>query len=106
MATKQQFSSFEEMLAGSITPVLVDFYAPWCGPCQMMAGILNEVKQQMGDRLQVVKINTDNYPAIATQHRIEALPTLVLFKNGQPIDRIEGVLRAEQLVERLSAKLT
>jgi thioredoxin len=106
MATKQQFSSFEEMLAGSTTPVLVDFYAPWCGPCQMMAGILNDVKQQMGDRLQIVKINTDNYPTIATQHRIEALPTLVLFKNGQPIDRIEGVLRAEQLVERLSTKLT
>jgi thioredoxin len=106
MATKQQFSSFEEMLAGSTTPVLVDFYAPWCGPCQMMAGILNDVKQQMGDRIQVVKINTDNYPAIATQHRVEALPTLVLFKNGQPIDRIEGVLRAEQLVERLSSKLT
>jgi thioredoxin len=106
MATKQQFSSFEDMLAGSTTPVLVDFYAPWCGPCQMMVGILNDVKQQMGDRLQIVKINTDNYPAIATQHRIEALPTLVLFKNGQPIDRIEGVLRAEQLVERLSTKLT
>jgi thioredoxin len=106
MTTKQQFSSFEDMLAGSKTPVLVDFYAPWCGPCQMMAGILNEVKRQMGDRLQIVKINTDNYPAIATQHRIEALPTLVLFKNGQPIDRIEGVLRAEQLVERLSSKLT
>jgi thioredoxin len=106
MATKQQFSSFEDMLAGSTTPVLVDFYAPWCGPCQMMVGILNDVKQQMGDRLQIVKINTDNYPAIATQHRIEALPTLVLFKNGQPIDRIEGVLRAEQLVERLSSKLT
>ncbi len=105
MATKQQFSSFEEMLAGSTSPVLVDFYAPWCGPCQMMAGILNEVKQQMGDRLQIVKINTDNYPAIATQHRIEALPTLVLFKNGQPIDRIEGVLRAEQLVERLRSGL-
>jgi thioredoxin len=105
MATKQQFASFEEMLAGSTTPVLVDFYAPWCGPCQMMAGILNDVKQQMGDRIQVVKINTDNYPAIATQHRVEALPTLVLFKNGQPIDRIEGVLRAEQLVERLRSGL-
>jgi thioredoxin-like negative regulator of GroEL len=63
------------------------------------------VKQQMGDRLQIVKINIDNYPAIATQHRIEALPTLVLFKNGQPIDRIEGVLRAEQLVERLRSSL-
>jgi thioredoxin len=105
MATKQEFSSFESMLAGSEVPVLIDFYAPWCGPCQMMAGILKEVKQQLGDRLQIVKINTDNYPTIATQHRIEALPTLVLFHKGQPIDRIEGVLRTEQLVERLRSKL-
>ncbi len=105
MATKQQFASFDEMLASSDKPVLVDFYAPWCGPCQMMAGILEQVKQQLGDRLQVVKINTDNYPAIATQHRIEALPTLVLFKQGQPCDRIEGVLRTEQLVQRLKTKL-
>lgn len=105
MATKQKFSTFEDMLAGSETPVLVDFYAPWCGPCQMMSGFLGQVKAQMGDRLQIVKINTDNYPAIASKHRIEALPTMVLFKNGQPCDRIEGVLKPEQLLQRLQSSL-
>ncbi len=105
MATKQKFSTFEDMLAGSEMPVLVDFYAPWCGPCQMMSGFLSQVKSQMGDRLQIVKINTDNYPAIASKHRIEALPTMVLFKNGQPCDRIEGVLKPEQLVQRLQSNL-
>jgi thioredoxin len=103
--SKQQYDSFDAMLAASELPTLVDFYAPWCGPCQMMAGILKEVKETLGDRVNIVKINTDNYPQIASQHRIEALPTLVLFKNGQVSDRIEGVLRSEQLVQRLQANL-
>lgn len=103
--TKQKFDSFDDMLANSEKPTLVDFYAPWCGPCQMMAGILKQVKEQLGDQVNIVKINTDNYPQIATQHRIEALPTLVLFKDGKPSDRIEGVLRPEQLVQRLQPNL-
>jgi thioredoxin len=102
MAVKKEFNSFEEMIAGSETPLLVDFYAPWCGPCQMMANILQQVNAQMRDRIQIVKINTDNYPQIATQYQIHALPTLVLFKNGQPVDRIEGVVPSDQLVQRLS----
>jgi thioredoxin len=102
MAVKKEFNSFEEMIAGSDTPLLVDFYAPWCGPCQLMANILQQVNAQMRDRIQIVKINTDNYPQIATQYQIHALPTLVLFKNGQPVDRIEGVLQSDQLVQRLS----
>lgn len=101
MVVKKQFGSFEELLSKAALPVLVDFYAPWCGPCQMMAGILEQVHAQMKQQLQVVKINTDNYPDLATQYQIHALPTLVLFKQGQPVDRIEGVLRAEQLVQRL-----
>lgn len=105
MATQQTFSSFEAMLAGSDQPVLVDFYAPWCGPCQMMAGFLDQVKAQLGDRLKIVKINTDNYPAIASRHRIEALPTMVLFKDGVPCDRMEGVLRPDQLLQRLQPHL-
>lgn len=104
MAT-QQYSSFESMLESSDKPVLVDFYAPWCGPCQMMAGFLKQAKEQLGDRVNIVKINTDNYPAIATQHRIEALPTLVLFKDGKPCDRIEGVLTPDQLVQRLQPNI-
>ncbi len=105
MAAKKQFGSFEEMLAESELPLLVDFYAPWCGPCQMMAKILEQVHTQMKDSLQVVKINTDNYPDLATRYQVHALPTLVLFKQGQMIDRIEGVMMAEQLIQYLRAKV-
>ncbi|MCU0517672.1 MAG: thioredoxin [Oscillatoria sp. Prado101] len=101
MAVKKQFNSFQELLAESDVPVLVDFYAPWCGPCQMMATILQQVNTQLNNRLRVVKINTDNYPELASEHRIQALPTLVLFKNGQQVDRIEGVVQAPQLIQRL-----
>jgi thioredoxin len=105
MATKQQFQSFDELLTGTQTPVLVDFYATWCGPCQMMASILNDVNSQLKGKLKVVKIDTDKYPRIASQHQVSALPTLVLFKAGQPVDRIEGVLPTDQLVARLRPHL-
>lgn len=105
MAVKKQFSSFQDLLDQSNVPVLVDFYAPWCGPCQMMAKPLEQVSQQYKTRLRVVKINTDNYPTIASQHRIAALPTLVLFKDGQPVDRIEGVVPADRLSARLQSFL-
>lgn len=100
MATKQQFNNFEELLSGSDLPLLVDFYADWCGPCQMMAPIIEQVNAQM-QQLRVVKIDTDKYPELASKHHIHALPTLVLFKQGKPVDRIEGVMPAEQLVKRL-----
>lgn len=105
MATKQKFANFEDMLQGSEMPVLVDFYATWCGPCQMMAKILEQVNSQLKGQLKVVKIDTDRYPQIASQHQIHALPTLVLFKGGRPVDRIEGVLPADQLVPRLTSNL-
>lgn len=105
MATKQEFKSFEDLLAQSELPVLVDFYAVWCGPCQMMAPILEQVNAQLKDKLKVVKIDTDRYPQIASQYSIQALPTLALFKQGQIVDLIEGVLMAEQLVERLQPNL-
>ena len=102
MAVKKQFASFQDLLESSNVPVLVDFYATWCGPCQMMSPILEQVGVDLRDRLQVVKIDTDKYPTIATQYQIEALPTLVLFKDGKPIERIEGVVQAPQLTEHLS----
>ncbi len=103
MAVKKQFASFPELLSGSEVPVLVDFYATWCGPCQMMSPILEKVNEQLKGRLQVVKIDTDKYPQLASQYQIYALPTLVLFKNAEPVERIEGVVPAEKLVERLQA---
>jgi thioredoxin len=105
MAVKKQFSSFAELLNNSPLPVLVDFYATWCGPCQMMAPILDQIGAAMRDRLQIVKIDSDRYPALASQYQIQALPTLVLFKNGLPVDRIEGVMPTPQLIERLESFL-
>ncbi|MGB3692382.1 MAG: thioredoxin [Spirulinaceae cyanobacterium] len=101
MAVKKKFSSFQELLAGSDVPVLVDFYATWCGPCQMMAPILEEVSTQLKGRLQVVKIDTEKYPRLASQYQVHALPTLVLFQGSQPTERIEGALSAPQLMQRL-----
>ncbi len=105
MAVKKKFSSFQELLASTPVPVLVDFYATWCGPCQIMAQIIEQVNPQISNRLQVVKIDTDKYPGLASEYGIEALPTLVLLKNGQSVDRIEGVLQAPQLVQRLQRSL-
>ncbi len=102
MAVKKQFSSFEDLLKSSELPVLVDFYATWCGPCQMMAPILEQVGANLRDRLQIVKIDTDKYPNLASKYQVEALPTLVLFKNGQPAEKIEGVHQAPQLIQHLN----
>ncbi|MEA5620690.1 thioredoxin [Cronbergia sp. UHCC 0137] len=103
MTIKKQFNNFEEMLSGSDLPVLVDFYADWCGPCQMMVPILEQVNLQLRDKLRIVKIDTEKYTELATQYQIYALPTLVLFKEGKPIDRIEGVMQAAQLIQHLQA---
>ena len=103
MAVKKQFSSFKELIENSDKPVLVDFCATWCGPCQMMSPILEQVGSQLRDRVQVVKIDTDRYPNIASQYAIAALPTLVLFKEGQAVEKIEGVHQAQQLIQHLSS---
>ena len=105
MTTKQEFASFTEMISSSDTPVLVDFYASWCGLCQLMAKILEQVKGEMKQQVRIVKIDTEKYPALASQNQIYALPTLILFKQGQPVDRIEGVLQPNQLVQRIKAAL-
>jgi thioredoxin len=105
MATKQQFNSFEDMLTNSNVPVLVDFYAEWCGPCQMMSPILQQVNTMLAGKIKIAKINTDNYPELATKYGVYALPTLVLFKNGQDVHRIEGVMQAPQLVQQLQTLL-
>ena len=105
MTVKKQFSSFSDLLETSTLPLLVDFYANWCGPCRLMASILEQVNEQMHDRLQIVKIDSDKYPQLASQYGIEALPTLIFFKGGQPVEKIEGVVQTEQLIQRLQGLL-
>ena len=75
MATKKQFNSFEEMLSSSDLPVLVDFYADWCGPCQLMARELEMVNAELQGKLQIIKIDTEKYPELASQYQVYALPT-------------------------------
>lgn len=100
-AKKQTFSSFDELLEKSEKPLLVDFYATWCGPCQYMVPILQEVSEKLSDKIQVVKIDTEKYTSIANRYRIEALPTFIIFKNGKPCHRFEGALPANQLIEQI-----
>ncbi|KAI6689545.1 hypothetical protein NL676_026373 [Syzygium grande] len=104
-AKKQTYNSLDDLLAKSEKPVLVDFYATWCGPCQFMVPILNEVSIRLKDTIQVVKIDTEKYPSIADKYRIEALPTFIIFKDGEPFERFEGALTADQLIQRIEDSL-
>ena len=105
MAIKKNFSSFQELLDSSSLPVLVDFYATWCGPCQMMSPILEQVGARLKNKLKVVKIDTDKYPNLGSQYQIQALPTLVLFVAGSPVEKIEGVRSAEDIISILQRKI-
>ena len=97
--SKKTFSTFDELVRQSDL-VLVDFYATWCGPCQLMSQVMSELSPRMPD-ISFVKINTEKYPSIASKFQVNALPTLVLFKNGKPVRRFEGALTASQLQQWL-----
>lgn len=94
-------STFQSEVLDSDIPVLVDFWAPWCGPCQMVAPILEAVAENMGDKLKIVKLNTDENMNTAQNYEIMAIPSLLVFKNGQVVERIVGVKPKEQLEAQL-----
>jgi len=82
-------------------PVLVDFFATWCGPCKMMSPILDEVKKRVGDAAQIIKIDVDQNPQAAAAYQVQGVPTLIIFKNGNILWRQSGVVQAKQLEQLL-----
>lgn len=91
--------TFQEII-NQDKPVLVDFFATWCGPCKMMSPILDDVKKRVGENASIIKIDVDKNPQAAATYQVRGVPTLILFKNGKPIWRQSGVVPANEL-ERL-----
>lgn len=92
--------NFQAEITKSDKPVLVDFWAVWCGPCQMMAPILHELEAEMPD-VQIGKVNVDEQMDLARQFRVVSIPTLIIFKNGQEVQRMVGVTSKEELKDAL-----
>lgn len=92
--------TFQDIIS-SDQPVLVDFFAHWCGPCRMMPPILEEFKGLVGDRATVIKVDVDRNPEAAQAYGVRGVPTLIIFKNGHPVWRRAGVLSAAQLKEAI-----
>lgn len=105
MALEVNDSTFESEVTQSAVPVLVDFWAPWCGPCRMLAPTIDTIAGEYEGRAKVVKVNTDEATEVATKLQISSIPTLMVFKGGEIVDRMVGALPKDQITSKLDAHL-
>lgn len=96
----EQPKTFQELIDGN-TPVLVDFFATWCGPCKMMQPILEDTAKTLGEKVKIVKVDVDKNPLAASKFQVRGVPTLILFQNGKILWRESGVVPAHQLVKTI-----
>ncbi len=94
--------NFDKEVLKSELPVLVDFYAEWCGPCKMMGPVIDEIATELEGKWKVGKVNVDESPKSAEEYGIQSIPTLVIFKNGEAVERLMGFRGKEDLLEKLS----
>jgi thioredoxin 1 len=100
-----QDATFEQEVKESDTPVLVDFWAEWCGPCKMIAPVLEQIAEEKGDTLKIAKLDVDSNTNTAQSLGVTGIPTLILFKGGEPVERIVGFLPKPQLLKRIEPHL-
>jgi thioredoxin len=95
--------TFDTAVLKSPVPVLVDFWAPWCGPCKMIAPILDEIAREQAGKVRIAKIDVDQNPALAARYSIRGIPTMILFQNGAVKETIVGLTGKQALIEKLDA---
>jgi thioredoxin 1 len=104
-AVKVTGDNFEAEVLKSTVPVLVDFWAEWCGPCRMVLPIVDEIAVELTGKAKVCKINVDDSPDLASRFDVASIPTLLIFKNGQVVDQMVGALPKVRLLEKLKAQI-
>ncbi|MGB0460526.1 MAG: thioredoxin [Opitutales bacterium] len=100
--TELDSSNFDSTVSNTAVPVVVDFWAPWCGPCKAIAPILEELATELGDSVKICKVNVDNNSEIAGKYEIRAIPTILVFKEGQVAENIVGLVSKDDLKAKLA----